>query len=256
MKENITVDPQEIAHFAQMAEAWWDPAGKFRPLHEMNPVRLTFLRDHIAQHFTRNIEQPQPFSGLTLLDIGCGGGLVCEPLSRLGAEVTGIDATEKNIDIARTHAENCGVPVHYRHAAAEELAAENAVFDIVFALEIVEHVADVPSFLDAVTALVRPGGVLFMSTLNRTVKSYATAIIGAEYVLRWLPRGTHHWNKFLRPSELVLPLEERGIRTEALTGIVFDPLQRNWRLHPEKLDINYMLAAVKDITDMPVLPKK
>lgn len=245
MKENLTVDPKEIAHFAAMADSWWDAGGKFKPLHDLNPVRMQFIRDHIAQHFGKDITQPTPFGGLRMLDIGCGGGLVCEPLARLGADVTGIDATEENIGVAHLHAEQMGLTIDYRHTTAEAMVQQNKQYDIVFALEIIEHVADIDAFLDAATALVKPGGLLFMSTLNRTAKSYALAIVGAEYVLRWLPRGTHHWNKFLKPSELVLPLETRGLKTEALTGLTFNPLSREWRLNGKDLSVNYMLAAVK-----------
>lgn len=239
-----TVDDAEIAHFSAMAEEWWDAKGKFRPLHQMNPVRLRFIRDHAMAHFRREAAQ-QPLSGLSLLDIGCGGGLLCEPLARMGANVTGIDAAEKNISIASLHAEQMGVTVDYRHTTAEALAASGAQYDIVTALEIVEHVADVEAFLQAASALVKPGGMLFMSTLNRTAKSYATAIIGAEYLLRWLPRGTHHWRKFLKPSELILPLEQLGIRTLDLQGMAYDPFNASWSLNPKALDINYIFAGVR-----------
>lgn len=245
MKENVTVDPNEVAHFAQMADAWWDPRGKFRPLHDLNPVRLTFLRDHVIRHFARDITADRPLSGLSLVDIGCGGGLISEPMARLGAAVTGIDATEKNIPVAQLHAEQSGLTIDYRHSTAESLVAKEQRFDVVLALEIVEHVADVALFLDAVTALVKPGGLIFMSTLNRTVKSYAMAIVGAEYVLRWLPKGTHHWNKFLKPSELILPLESRGMQPVDITGIVLDPFTRRWNLKAGDLDVNYILVASK-----------
>lgn len=244
MKENITVDADEIAHFATMADAWWDANGKFRPLHQMNPVRLAYIRDAMAAHFSRSAtEDAAIFSGLSLLDVGCGGGLVCEPMSRLGAEVTGIDATGENIGIAQTHAEQAGLTITYQHKTAESLASDGHQFDVVLALEIVEHVADVPAFLDAITSLVKPGGLLFMSTLNRTLKSYAMAIVGAEYVLRWLPKGTHHWHKFLRPSELVLPLEARGFVTHGLTGLVYEPFSGRWRQDAQSLDVNYLLIA-------------
>lgn len=239
-----TVDDAEIAHFSAMAEEWWDAKGKFRPLHQMNPVRLRFIRDHAATHFGRGAVQ-QPLSGLSLLDIGCGGGLLCEPLARMGAQVTGIDAAEKNISIASLHAEQMGVTVDYRHTTAEALAASGKQYDIVTALEIVEHVADVDAFLQAISALLKPGGMLFMSTLNRTAKSYATAIIGAEYLLRWLPRGTHHWRKFVKPSELILPLEQLGIRTLDLQGMAYDPFNASWSLNPKALDINYIFVGVK-----------
>lgn len=238
MKQNITVDEKEIAHFTSMADAWWDPKGKFRPLHQLNPVRLRFMRDHITAHYGR-------IDGLSLLDIGSGGGLVCEPMARLGAQVTGIDATEKNIHIATHHAEQGGLQIDYRHMTAEALLEEGKQYDVVLALEIVEHVADVDVFLESVSALVKPGGLLFMSTMNRTLKSYALAIIGAEYVLRWLPRGTHSWKKFLKPAELVMPLEQHGIRAQEMAGIVFNPIQRDWMIHPTDLDVGYILVGKK-----------
>lgn len=244
MKENVTVDPKEIAHFAAMADEWWDEGGKFRPLHALNPVRLRFFRDHIARRFMRDITSANPFAGLSMLDVGCGGGLVCEPMARLGAHVTGIDATEPNIRVAKAHAEQGGLKVDYQHGTAESLVGQTR-FDVVFALEIIEHVADVDAFLKAVSALVKPGGLLFMSTINRTAKAYAFAIIGAEYILRWLPRGTHHWHKFLRPSELVLPLERYGIETTELSGIILDPFSREWKLKPGDLSVNYLLAGMK-----------
>lgn len=244
-RQTTTVDEAEIAHFAAMADEWWDAAGKFAPLHAMNPVRLRFIRDHIAARHGRNTTAPAPFSGLSVLDVGSGGGLVCEPMARLGATVTGIDAAEKNIQVARLHAEQTGLDIDYRHTTAEALAEAGARYDVVLALEIVEHVADVEAFLAAVAQLVKPGGMLFMSTLNRTAKSYATAILGAEYLLRWLPRGTHHWRKFLRPSELILPLERHGIVTQDLQGMVYDPFNASWRLEPGALGVNYLFMGVK-----------
>ena len=250
MKENvtaqaITVDEAEIAHFTAMADEWWDAKGKFAPLHAMNPVRLQFIRDHIAARHARDITARQPLSGISVLDVGSGGGLICEPLARLGASVTGVDAAEKNTQIARLHAEQMGLDIDYRHSTAEALATEDKRYDVVLALEIVEHVADVEAFLAAITRLVKPGGLLFMSTINRTAKSYATAIIGAEYVLRWLPKGTHHWKKFLKPSELILPLEQYGITTHDLQGMAYDPFNASWSLSPRALDVNYLFMGVK-----------
>lgn len=250
MKENMssspsTVDAAEIAHFTAMADEWWDATGKFAPLHAMNPTRLHFIRDHVAAHYGRDTTMREPLNGLTLLDIGSGGGLMCEPMARLGAKVTGVDAAEKNTHIARLHAEQMGLDIDYHHSTAEALAAEGKQYDIVFALEIVEHVADVEAFLAAVSALVKPGGLLFMSTINRTAKAYATAIIGAEYIMRWLPKGTHHWNKFLKPSELILPLEQHGITTRDVQGMVYNLFNASWSLSPTALDVNYIFAAEK-----------
>jgi len=238
-----SIDPAEVEKFAAMAEDWWNPKGKFKPLHDLNPVRVRFIRDRAVKHFEKDADSLKPLTGLTLLDIGCGGGLLCEPMSRMGATVTGIDATEKNISVASLHAEQMGLNIDYRCMAAENLA-EKAAYDIILALEVVEHVADVESFVKSISHLLKPGGILFMSTLNRTVKSYALAIVGAEYVLRWLPRGTHDWNKFLRPSELHAYLRHAGLGVKEMKGIVFSPISRSWSLS-DNLDVNYLLAATR-----------
>lgn len=240
-----TVDDAEIAHFTAMADEWWDAGGKFKPLHQMNPVRVGYIRDHVAAHFRRDTTQTAPLDGLKLLDVGSGGGLLCEPMTRLGASVTGVDAAEKNVQVAALHAQQMGLDIDYRHSTAEALAEDGEQYDVVLALEIIEHVADVDAFLSAISHLVKPGGLLFMSTLNRTAKSYATAIIGAEYVLRWLPKGTHHWKKFLKPSELVIPLEQHGVITRDVQGMVYAPFNASWSLNPRKLDINYIFVAEK-----------
>lgn len=253
--DSPTVDKDEIERFSRIAEEWWDENGKFRPLHRMNPVRLGYIRDTAIKHFRRAASM-QPLEGLSILDIGCGGGLLCEPLARLGANVTGIDAAEKNIAVASLHAEKMGLEIDYRCAAAEELVTSNEErgtkdtslaprYDIVLAMEIVEHVADVPAFLKAVTSLVKPGGLLFMSTMNRSLKAYAMAIIGAEYVLRWLPRGTHEWRKFLKPSELCSGLRNQGLSVNHMTGMVFNPIFGGWSLKDSDLDVNYLLSASK-----------
>lgn len=244
--ENITVDPGEIAKFSAMADEWWDPDGKFRPLHMLNPVRLQFIRDRIALRHDRDPIADRPLAGLTILDIGCGGGLLCEPLTRLGAEVTGIDASEKIISIATLHAEESGLGIDYRHTTAEALAETGAQFDVVLNMEVVEHVADVTAFIAASAALVKPGGAMLAATLNRTPKSYLFAIVGAEYVLRWLPRGTHDWRKFVRPSELAAALRAQKMDVAELTGVAFNPLAGDWHLAPRDLDVNYMALAVKD----------
>lgn len=242
MPETISaasVDPAEIARFAAMAEEWWNPEGKFRPLHRFNPVRLKLIRDRLCAQFSRDPLAPSPLAGLRLLDIGCGGGLMAEPLARLGATVTGIDAADRNVRVASIHARQMGLEIDYRHAAAEDLAASGASFDAVLALEIVEHVADLASFLGAATQLVGPGGLLVVATLNRTPQSYLLAIVGAEYVLRWLPRGTHDWRKFVRPAELAAALRPHGADIREMTGVAYNLLRDEWRTTPD-LSVNYM----------------
>lgn len=239
-----SVDPQEVAKFAAMAEAWWDPNGKFRPLHQLNPLRLRYIRDRVCAHLGRDPLASRPLEGLRLLDIGCGGGLLCEPLTRLGALVTGIDAAAKNIDVAGHHAAEAGLEIDYRHVLAEDLVQAGGSFDVVLNMEVVEHVAAPGAFLKSCAALVAPGGSSIIATLNRTPKSYLLAIVGAEYVLRWLPRGTHDWNKFLRPSELAAHLRGTGLEIEAMTGAGYNPLDGRWRLTRD-LDVNYMVFAVK-----------
>jgi len=239
-----TVDSAEIERFSRIAEEWWDPKGKFAPLHRLNPVRLGYIRDRAAAHWRRDPLSGAPLEGLSLLDIGCGGGLLCEPMARLGAAVTGIDAAERNIATARRHAEGQGLAIDYRETTAEALAAEGRQFDIVLALEIIEHVADIDLFLRSCGQLTKPGGLVFLSTLNRTAKAWALAIAGAEYVLRWLPRGTHDWRKFLKPSEAVRGLRSAGVETQEIVGVVYSPLSRAWSLNKRDLDVNYMLYGV------------
>lgn len=240
-----TVDERETAKFAAMAEEWWDPSGKFAPLHKLNPVRLEFLRDRICERFGRNPLENRPFEGLKLADVGCGGGLLSEPMARLGATVTGIDAGEKNIRIAATHAETVGVEVDYRCDTVEAMAARGESYNVVLNMEVVEHVADVGLFLEASAALVKPGGLMFLATLNRTLKAFGLAIVGAEYVLGWLPRGTHDWNKFVRPSELAGPLRRAGLEMTEIVGVAYNPLQDKWSLAPKDLDVNYMAVAAR-----------
>jgi 2-polyprenyl-6-hydroxyphenyl methylase/3-demethylubiquinone-9 3-methyltransferase len=242
---STTIDDMEVARFSAIADEWWDERGKFAPLHKLNPVRLTYLRDQLIRHFSRDGASATPLNNLSLVDIGCGGGLISEPMARLGAQVTGIDASATNIRVADLHAKNAGVTVNYRATTAEQLALEGAQFDVVFALEIIEHVADVSLFCDAITALVKPGGVLVLSTLNRTAKSYALGIIGAEYVLRWLPKGTHSWSKFIKPSEMSAAMRTRGFRVQDMTGITFSPLEWKFSLNARDLDVNYMMVTTK-----------
>ncbi|MEI9993591.1 MAG: bifunctional 2-polyprenyl-6-hydroxyphenol methylase/3-demethylubiquinol 3-O-methyltransferase UbiG [Rhizomicrobium sp.] len=235
---DATIDPAEVAKFSAMAAEWWDPAGKFAPLHKFNPVRLQFIRDTAAAHFGRT--GLKAFAGLALLDIGCGGGLLCEPMARLGFAVTGVDPSEKNIGTARAHAGT--LPITYRAASAEALEAEGAAFDVVLNMEVVEHVADLKAYLQACARLVKPGGLTIVATLNRTLKSLALAKIGAEYVLRWLPPGTHDWNKFVAPAELRRLLEGAGLNPLKTQGVAFDPLNWDWHLSDD-VDVNYMVVA-------------
>ena len=237
-----SIDPAEIAKFSAIAAEWWDPAGKFAPLHKFNPVRLSFLRAEAAAHFRRDPRALRPFEGLTLLDIGCGGGLLCEPMTRLGFAVTGADASERNIGTARAHALQSGLDIAYRATTAEELAAEGAGFDVVLNMEVVEHVADVGAYLKACAALVKPGGITVVATMNKTLKSLALAKIGAEYVLGWLPRGTHDWNRFIPPTELHAMLEESGLSICKTQGVSFNPLAWDWHLSSD-VDVNYMVVA-------------
>jgi 2-polyprenyl-6-hydroxyphenyl methylase/3-demethylubiquinone-9 3-methyltransferase len=243
---STTVDAAEVERFARIADEWWDADGKFAPLHRLNPTRIGFVRDHAAARFGRDPRMPVPLSGLRLLDIGCGGGLISEPMRRLGADVTGIDAADRNIAVARLHASRMGLSIDYRTDTAEGLRAAGAHFDVVLALEVVEHVADPALFLRCCADLVSPGGMLVLSTLNRTAKAFALGIVGAEYVLRWVPRGTHDWRKFLKPSQLARPLRDAGLSIEAMAGLVYSPVTGRWRIHPGDLDVNYMMVASKE----------
>lgn len=238
-----TVDPDEVTRFAAVADAWWDPKGAFAPLHKLNPTRLAYIRDQICRHFGRDPRSARSLDGLSVLDVGCGGGLLAEPITRMGAAVTGIDATEQNIRVAGLHAQDMELEIDYRHIAAEELAAEGAAFDVVVNMEVIEHVADVPAFLAACRALVKPGGIMLFSTLNRTAKAFAMAIVGAEYVLRWLPRGTHDWQKFLKPAELSAALDAAGFTVPDLSGLSYDPLGDRWRVTRD-LSVNYLGTAL------------
>jgi 2-polyprenyl-6-hydroxyphenyl methylase/3-demethylubiquinone-9 3-methyltransferase len=241
---SATVDPAEIRRFAALAEEWWSPEGKFRPLHALNPVRLAFIREQAVRRFGLDPALRSPLRGLDAIDIGCGGGLLAEPIGRMGARVIGLDADAEGLAVARHHATESGLEIDYRQGSAEELAASGAQFDLVLAMEILEHVADRDAFLAASAALTRPGGLLIAATLNRTAKAFALAIVGAEYVLRWLPAGTHDWRKFVRPSELASGLRRNGLAVEALAGVAYDPISGRWRLTGD-LDVNYMLAATK-----------
>lgn len=240
-----SADPAEIARFSAMAQDWWNPQGKLRPLHQLNKTRLGFIREQLCRHFKKDVGNLKALEELTVLDVGCGGGLVAEPIARQGAQVLGIDAAEKNVMIAKAHAMSSGVAVNYRTAAPEDLVAEKKLFDVVLALEVAEHVTDPAVFIADCAQLLKPGGILIMATLNRTAKAYLMAIIGAEYIMRWLPKGTHSWDKFIRPSELVTAAREAGLAATTLMGMVYNPLQASWRLSPKDLDVNYLMVAVK-----------
>jgi len=237
-----SVDPAEVEKFAKLSEQWWDPQGSFAPLHKFNPIRLRFIRDVAAEHFARDARTVRPFEGLSLLDLGCGGGLLSEPMARLGFAVTGLDAAEKNVRAATAHAARSGLPIRYRSGTAEALAAESATFDVVLNMEVVEHVADVGEFLSTSAALINPGGVMFVATLNKTAKSFALAKIGAEYILRWLPAGTHDWNRFIAPRDLCASLTAAGLGVLKVQGVTFDPLAWTWKLSADT-DVNYMVVA-------------
>jgi 2-polyprenyl-6-hydroxyphenyl methylase/3-demethylubiquinone-9 3-methyltransferase len=242
---DVTVDPAEVEKFAAMAATWWDGDGPFRPLHRLNPIRLRFIRDRLAVHFGREVTGDRPLAGLRIVDIGCGGGLLAEPLTRLGADVTGIDATEKNIGVARAHAAEAGLDIDYRVASAEALNRAGERFDVVLNMEVIEHVADRDAFIAAASGLVRENGLMVLATLNRTAKSFALAIVGAEYILRWLPTGTHDWKRFVRPSELAASLRAAEMNVVEITGVVYNPLTDRWSLNARDLDVNYMAVAEK-----------
>jgi len=227
-----------------MADEWWDPEGKFRPLHAINPTRLRFIRDHLCTHFGRGDRSLRPLEGLTALDIGCGGGLLCEPVARLGAKVTGLDPAHDSIEAAGAHAKSQGLDIDYRAGRAEELQAEGRQFDAVIAMEVVEHVPDVAAFVSLAASLVKPGGLLLLSTINRTLKSYALAIVGAEFILRWLPVGTHRWDRFVTPDELAKACSGAGVSEVARKGMIFNPLTASWHLS-EDTDVNYLMAAAR-----------
>jgi len=238
-----TVDEGEIARFASIADEWWDPNGRFKPLHRLNPVRLDHILAAACDRFARNPTDERPLEGLCLLDVGCGGGLLTEPLALAGADALGIDAGEKTVGVATAHAAKTGAPVRYARTTVEQLADEGRRFDIVLAMEIVEHVADLDLFLAACRAVLDERGVIFFATINRTLKSWAGAIVGAERVLRWLPRGTHDWNKFVRPSELVAACARAGLVVRETTGVVYNPLTGGFRISARDLGINYMVRA-------------
>ena len=240
-----SIDRAEVAKFEAMAAEWWDPAGKFKPLHMLNPCRLDYITEQIAGEFGRNRDDSSPFRGLRLLDIGCGGGLLSEPMARLGAEVVGVDAAEGNIAVAEIHARQSGLSIDYRHGTAEALAAAGEAFDVVLNMEVVEHVADPQGFLNTCRQLLRPGGMMICSTINRNAKSFAVAILGAEWVMRWLPRGTHEWNRFITPDELFAMLGAAGLEPVDRKGFVFNPLRWEWSISDRDLSVNYVTTSIR-----------
>ncbi|WP_227286373.1 MULTISPECIES: bifunctional 2-polyprenyl-6-hydroxyphenol methylase/3-demethylubiquinol 3-O-methyltransferase UbiG [Paracoccaceae] len=240
-----TVDAGEIAKFEAMAAEWWDPHGKFKPLHMLNPTRLDYITAQIAAEFGRDLKDASPFAGLRLLDIGCGGGLLSEPMARLGADVVGADAAERNIPVARVHAEQSGLEIDYRFTTAEALAEAGEQFDVVLNMEVVEHVADPQGYLTACQQLLKPGGLMICSTINRNPKSFAMAIVGAEYVMRWLPKGTHEWQKFITPDELFALIANAGLTPVDRKGFVFNPITWTWSLSDRDLSVNYVTASTK-----------
>ncbi|MCX7587500.1 bifunctional 2-polyprenyl-6-hydroxyphenol methylase/3-demethylubiquinol 3-O-methyltransferase UbiG [Phenylobacterium sp. 58.2.17] len=241
-----SIDPKEVEQFSRIAAEWWDPKGKFAPLHKFNPVRLSFIRDQVQARFGRDPKAICPFEGLRLLDIGCGGGLLCEPMTRLGFQVTGVDASERNIGTASAHAAEQGLVIDYRATTAEDLlAAGERPFDVILNMEVIEHVADPGAYLRDCARLLAPGGLMIVATLNRTLKALALAKIGAEYVLRWVPAGTHDWNKFLKPEELRSFLDGEPVAVQGPFGVAFNPLTDRW-VRSSDCDINYMVTVTRD----------
>lgn len=242
-----TVDASEIAKFEAMAAEWWDPNGKFKPLHMLNPCRLDYITSQIAEEFDRDLSTPRAFDGLRILDIGCGGGLLSEPMARLGADVVGVDAAERNIPVAQTHAAQSRLEIDYRFTTAEAMADAGEQFDAVLNMEVVEHVADPQAYLTACQQLLKPGGLHICSTINRNPKSFAVAILGAEYVMRWLPKGTHDWSKFITPDELYDLIRKAGLNPVDRKGFVFNPITWGWSLSDRDLSVNYVTASLKPV---------
>ncbi len=240
-----TIDPKEVAKFEAMATEWWDTDGKFKPLHMLNPTRLDYIVEQIAAEFARNLSIKNPFKDLRILDIGCGGGLLSEPMARLGATVVGADAAERNIPVAQIHAEQSGLEIDYRHTSAEAIVQTGETFDVILNMEVVEHVADPLGFLTACKDLLKPNGLMLCSTINRNPKSYLMAIIGAEHIMRWLPKGTHEWDKFITPDELFELIKSAGLNPVDRKGFVFNPFKWSWSISDKDLSVNYVTASIK-----------
>jgi 2-polyprenyl-6-hydroxyphenyl methylase / 3-demethylubiquinone-9 3-methyltransferase len=239
-----TIDQEEVAQFSRISARWWDARGPMAALHKFNPVRLAYIRDRTAEHFGRDATRLDSLAGLRILDIGCGGGILSEPLARLGATLVGADPSDSNITVAQRHAAQSGLAIDYRNTTAEALVEAGEAFDVVLAMEVVEHVAEVELFVDLAASMVKPGGLMFVATLNRTMKSFALAIVGAEYILRWLPRGTHQWDKFVTPDELEIAIEQSDLRIIDETGVIYNLFADRWQLSSD-MDVNYMIAAEK-----------
>jgi 2-polyprenyl-6-hydroxyphenyl methylase/3-demethylubiquinone-9 3-methyltransferase len=242
-----TIDEADVARFSAMADEWWDPTGKFKPLHKFNPVRLEYIKEKVCESFDRDVKDPKAFKGLRLLDIGCGGGLLSEPMARLGAEVVGADASETNIEIAKIHAEQSGLEIDYRATTSEALEASGEKFDIILNMEVVEHVSDVNLFMTSCAKMVKPEGLMFVATINRTMKAKALAIFMAENVLKWLPKGTHEYEKLVRPEEIEAPISSQGMELIDRTGVFYNVLQDRWNKSRD-MDVNYMILAKKVTT--------
>ena len=244
MSRTNTIDPHEVDKFEAMAAEWWDTDGKFKPLHMLNPTRLDYIVDQIAAEFARDITTDKPFKGLKILDIGCGGGLLSEPMARLGADVVGADAAERNIPVAQIHAQQSGLEIDYRHTSAEKITESGDTFDVILNMEVIEHVADPLGFLTACRQLLKPNGLMICSTINRNPKSYLMAIIGAEHIMRWLPKGTHDWSKFITPDELFDLIKNSGLNPVDRKGFVFNPLKWDWSISNSDLSVNYVTASI------------
>ncbi|MDE1900196.1 MAG: bifunctional 2-polyprenyl-6-hydroxyphenol methylase/3-demethylubiquinol 3-O-methyltransferase UbiG [Alphaproteobacteria bacterium] len=240
-----SIDPAEIANFSRHADDWWNPDGALRPLHKLNPARMEYIRDRVCAHYGRKPGGRDALKDISILDIGCGGGLLCEPMARLGASVTGLDASDAAIKAARRHADLSGLDIDYRAGSAEDLARGHKKYDVITALEILEHVADIGLLLDAVADLLKPGGIVILSTVNRTARSWILGIAAAEYILKWVPRGTHDWRKFIRPSELAAHLARAGLDAVDIAGIIYNPLEDKFSLRAGAVGMNYMMTAVR-----------
>ena len=243
MPVSASIDKDEIARFSSHAEEWWNPAGALKPLHKLNPTRLEYIRDTVCAYFKRPVGASDAFKGLSILDVGCGGGLLCEPMARLGGAVTGLDASQQGIEAAKAHAAQSGLKITYQNASAEDFARKGQQYDVITALEILEHVADIDSLLASIKTLLKPNGIVLLSTVNRTPKSFLMAIVAAEYILGWVPKGTHDWRKFIKPSELAGHLQQAGLDVSDITGMIYDPLNDCFHLKQGAVEVNYLMAA-------------